>query len=78
VHVAANYRLGCFGWLAHAALLTEEEQRESTCGNYGLADLVCALQWVRDHVHHFGQQRPSCHSLPAIWPSHAHARALRR
>jgi para-nitrobenzyl esterase len=48
--VAANYRLGAFGFLGHAALAAEGEG----AGNYGLLDQRAALVWVRDHVAAFG------------------------
>ena len=55
VHVAANYRLGALGWLAHEALLEEGAQAGGTgCGNFGLLDLVIALEWVQQHVRAFG------------------------
>ena len=51
VIVAPNYRLGPFGFLAHAALATEER---GVAGNYGLLDQRAALLWVRDHIAAFG------------------------
>ena len=50
VYIAPNYRLGALGWLAHEALLDEGD----ACGNAGLLDLVCALQWVQQHARSFG------------------------
>lgn len=52
VVVSINYRLGIFGFLAHPALARESPQAVS--GNYGLLDMVAALQWVRDNVTRFG------------------------
>lgn len=55
VHVAANYRLGALGWLAHEALLDEDAHAGGMgCGNFGLLDLVSALEWVQQHVRAFG------------------------
>jgi len=48
--VTTSYRLGIFGFLAHPELTA----RDGTSGNYGLTDLVCALNWVRDNISAFG------------------------
>lgn len=45
VVVTFNYRLGVLGYMATAD--------NSSAGNYGMADQVAALQWVRDHIEHF-------------------------
>ena len=50
VVVSVNYRLGALGFLAHPAL----SGPEGTFGNWGLADQVAALRWVRAHVGAFG------------------------
>jgi para-nitrobenzyl esterase len=50
--VTVNYRLGIFGFLAHAELTAESAHHAS--GNYGLNDQVLALKWVRDNVRNFG------------------------
>jgi para-nitrobenzyl esterase len=52
VLVTINYRLGVFGFFAHPAL-SQEDGRGSS-GNYGLLDMVAALQWVRDNIAAFG------------------------
>ncbi|KAI9050625.1 hypothetical protein LZ554_005784 [Drepanopeziza brunnea f. sp. 'monogermtubi'] len=46
VVVAINYRLATFGYLALDDGVTK--------GNYGLADQINALDWVRSHIHNFG------------------------
>ncbi|KAI0393915.1 cholinesterase [Xylariaceae sp. FL0594] len=46
VVVAMNYRVGNFGFLA----LDDGH----TNGNYGLADQIVALDWVRKNIHKFG------------------------
>jgi para-nitrobenzyl esterase len=51
--VAANYRLGPFGFLAHSALAAEDAGYPSS-GNYGLLDQRAAFAWVRDHIAAFG------------------------
>jgi para-nitrobenzyl esterase len=51
--VAANYRLGAFGFLAHPALSNEDPTYPSS-GNFGLLDQRAAFAWVRDHIAAFG------------------------
>jgi len=50
--VAAQYRLGVFGFFAHPELTRESPHRVS--GNYGLLDQIAALRWVRDNITKFG------------------------
>ncbi len=52
VVVTVNYRLGAFGFFAHPELTKESPNHAS--GNYGLLDMVAALQWVRKNVAAFG------------------------
>ena len=52
VVVTINYRLNVFGFLAHPALSAESAHGAS--GNYGLMDMVAALEWVRDNIATFG------------------------
>ncbi len=56
VFVSVAYRVGPFGFLAHPDL-SRESGRGS--GNYGLQDLIAALQWVKDNIAQFGGD-PSC------------------
>ncbi|MEV0595801.1 carboxylesterase/lipase family protein [Nonomuraea cavernae] len=51
VLVTLNYRLGALGFL-HAGSL-DPAYSEAT-GNYGLADQIAALRWVRDNIAAFG------------------------
>ncbi len=51
VLVTINYRLGVFGFLASSDLAKEAN---GTAGNYGLMDMVGALQWVNKNVKGFG------------------------
>jgi para-nitrobenzyl esterase len=50
--VAANYRVGAFGFLAHEDLAAE--QPSGTTGNYGIQDQRMALRWVQDNIASFG------------------------
>ena len=56
VLVTINYRLGVFGFLALPELASE--QRGSS-GNYGLMDMVAALNWVKKNIAAFGGD-PDC------------------
>jgi para-nitrobenzyl esterase len=51
VLVTINYRLGVFGFLATADLAKEAN---GAAGNYGLMDMVSALQWVKENIKKFG------------------------
>src|SRR6478672_3743919 len=48
-----NYRLGRLGFFDHPALAAERGQGEPG-GNYGMMDIVAALEWVRDNAAAFG------------------------
>jgi para-nitrobenzyl esterase len=52
VEVTINYRLGPFGFMAHAALSAESPEHVS--GNYGLLDQIEALRWVQRNIGAFG------------------------
>ena len=52
VVVTTTYRLGVFGFLAHSGLSAESAKHVS--GNYGLLDMIAALQWVRKNIAAFG------------------------
>lgn len=47
--VTLNYRLGHAGWFAHPAL-----DKEGHTANYGLADQIAALKWVKANIASFG------------------------
>ncbi len=51
VLVTINYRLGVFGFLATADLAKEAN---GAAGNYGMLDMVAALQWVKANIANFG------------------------
>ncbi|MEQ3552715.1 carboxylesterase family protein [Pseudonocardia nematodicida] len=52
VVVTCSMRLGALGFLAHPELAAEDEL--DATGNYGLLDVVAALEWVRDGIAAFG------------------------
>jgi para-nitrobenzyl esterase len=52
IFVAANYRVGVFGFLAHPLLSAESPHGVS--GNYGFLDAIAALKWVRENIAAFG------------------------
>ena len=52
VLVSLNYRLGILGFLAHPSLSAESPQGVS--GNYGMLDMIAALQWVKRNIGAFG------------------------
>ncbi|MCR9261039.1 MAG: carboxylesterase family protein [Pseudomonadaceae bacterium] len=52
VLVTINYRLGRFGFHAHADL--SDEHPKGVSGNQGLRDQILALEWVRDNIAQFG------------------------
>jgi para-nitrobenzyl esterase len=51
VLVTINYRLGVFGFLALPELASESR---GFSGNYGLMDMVAALEWVKKNIGDFG------------------------
>ena len=51
VFVSINYRLGAMGFLDAGAVFAD---RTPGTGNYGIADQVAALEWVRDNIAGFG------------------------
>ncbi len=52
VLVTINYRLGVYGFLAHPGL--SRESPHGVSGNYGLLDMVAALEWVKRNIGAFG------------------------
>jgi len=51
VLVTINYRLGVFGFLATNDLAREAD---GAAGNYGLLDMIAALEWVKANIAKFG------------------------
>ncbi len=54
VVVTINYRLGRLGFFGHPALTAEAFGEGGLVGNYGLADVILSLEWVRDNITAFG------------------------
>ena len=52
VLVSIEYRVGEFGFFAHPELSAESPNNVS--GNYGLMDMMAALQWIQDNIEMFG------------------------
>ena len=52
VMVSIAYRVGQLGFLAHPDLSAESPNHVS--GNYGLLDMIAALQWIRKNIAVFG------------------------
>lgn len=50
--VSVGYRMGVFGFMAHPELTAESPDKAS--GNYGLLDMVAALEWVQENISKFG------------------------
>ncbi|XP_014604852.1 PREDICTED: neurotactin isoform X1 [Polistes canadensis] len=57
IFVRPNFRLGIFGFLAAAPL--SQATHPPTSGNYGLSDIIAALQWVQLNIQHFGGNKSS-------------------
>ncbi|MFZ0498920.1 MAG: carboxylesterase family protein [Steroidobacteraceae bacterium] len=54
VVVTINYRLGLFGFLVTPGLAAEAAREHEPPGNYGLQDMIAALQWVQRNIAAFG------------------------
>jgi len=54
VVVTVHYRLGVLGWLSHPALRGDGTTADDRSGNYGMLDLVRALEWVERNAAAFG------------------------
>ncbi|XP_012225841.1 neurotactin isoform X2 [Linepithema humile] len=57
VLVRPNFRMGIFGFLAAEPL--SRATHPPTSGNYGLSDIIVALQWVQLNIEHFGGNKSS-------------------
>ena len=47
---AINYRVGPFGYITHDEL----KERHGRDGNFGLDDILTAINWIRAHIRSFG------------------------
>lgn len=54
VVVTINYRVGLFGFFVTPALAAEAAREHAPPGNYGLQDMLAALQWVHRNIAAFG------------------------
>jgi para-nitrobenzyl esterase len=54
VVVTINYRVGLLGFFITPALATEAVREHEPPGNYGLQDMIAALQWVHRNIAAFG------------------------
>ena len=54
VVVTINYRVGLFGFFVTPALAAEAAREHAPAGNYGLQDMIAALQWVHRNIAAFG------------------------
>ena len=52
VFVSVNYRRGVLGFLSLQSLSDRSETKNS--GNFGLGDIISALEWVQSNIQHFG------------------------
>ena len=51
VLVTVNYRLNVFGFFAHPDLV--QQSGDEMVGNYGLLDVIAALEWIQMNIHQF-------------------------
>lgn len=54
VVVTINYRVGLFGFLVTPTLAAQAAREHEPPGNYGLQDVIAALQWVHRNIAAFG------------------------
>lgn len=52
IFVTVTHRLNVFGFLSHPWLSAEDPH--GTSGNYGILDLISALNWVKENISAFG------------------------
>ena len=57
VTVSINYRLNTFGFLSLKEIwstTTSDEPKDQSYGNFGIMDMILALEWVKDNIGSFG------------------------
>jgi para-nitrobenzyl esterase len=54
VVVTINYRVGLFGFFVTPALAAQAAREHEPPGNFGLQDMIAALQWVQRNIAAFG------------------------
>lgn len=52
IFVSINYRVGPFGFFVHPDLSREADS--GTSGNYGILDMIAALEWIKENISKFG------------------------
>ncbi|KAG5332087.1 NRT protein, partial [Acromyrmex charruanus] len=57
IFVRPNFRMGIFGFLAVEPLT--RATHPPTSGNYGLSDIITALQWIQLNIENFGGNKSS-------------------
>ena len=68
VVVTINYRVGLFGFLVTPALAAQAAREHEPPGNYGLQDMIAALQWVHRNIAAFGGDPDADHRRrPVGW-----------
>jgi para-nitrobenzyl esterase len=54
IFVSINYRVNYFGWLRIPGRSALKETNEDKSGNYGLLDIIKALEWLKNNIAFFG------------------------
>ena len=52
--VTLNYRLGFLGWSGHNIVRESAINTSDASGNYGLLDVIAALNWIQKNIGEFG------------------------
>ena len=64
VFVDVSYRLGALGFLSLKSLALRSYPNYS--GNYGLGDVITALEWIQLNIQHFGGHPHKVHNCQQI------------